>query len=79
MNINLYEIRLEDYIIENEDLLNAFFFDCPCALFLFDITNYDSFVQLKKIISNINKDKYPYLKKIMVENKTDLERERKIS
>ena len=72
MSINLYEIRLEDKIIDNENLLNAFFFDCQCALFLVDMTNYESLTPIKNLMVNIDDDKYPYLKKIIVENKSDL-------
>ena len=72
LNINLYEIRLEEYIINKVDLLNAFFFDCQCALFFLDINNSESFSFLKKIILEIDNNKFPYLKKIVVENKINL-------
>ena len=39
LNINIYEIRPENDIINNINLLEAFLFDCPCALFFIDITN----------------------------------------
>ena len=74
--MNLYEIRLEDNIkdfIYNKDLLKPFLFDCQCALFFIDITNYKSFELVKKkFISEIDKANYPYLKIIIVENKSDL-------
>ena len=73
LNINIYEIRTEDDIIYNYNLLDAFFFDCPCALFFMDITNPNSFDSIENVMTNINKEKYPYLKKIIVENKSDLE------
>ena len=75
LNINLYEIRLEDDIndfIYNKDLLKPFLFDCQCALFFIDITNYKSFDLVKEFISKIDKTNYPYLKIIIVENKSDL-------
>jgi len=75
LNINLYEIRLEDDIndfIYNKDLLKPFLFDCQCALFFIDITNYKSFELVKEFISKIDKVKFPYLKIIIVENKSDL-------
>ena len=72
LNINLYEIRLEENIINKVDLLNALFFDCQCALFLLDINNSESFSFLKKIILQIDNNKFPYLKKIVVENKINL-------
>ena len=77
--INLYEIRLEKDLIYIEDLLKAFLFDCQCALFFIDITNNESFDFSKELISEINKNKYPYLKIIIVENKIDLENMRYIS
>ena len=73
--MNLYEIRLEDNIkdfIYNKDLLKPFLFDCQCALFFIDITNYKSFELVKEFISEIDKANYPYLKIIIVENKSDL-------
>ena len=63
LNINLYEIRLEENIINKVDLLNAFLFDCQCALFFLDINNSESFSFLKKIILEIDNNKFPYLKK----------------
>ena len=72
LNINLYEIRLEENIINKVDLLNAFLFDCQCALFFLDINNSESFSFLKKIILEIDNNKFPYLKIIVVENKINL-------
>ena len=37
--MNLYEIRLEENIIYNDTLLDAFLFDCKCVLFLVDGKN----------------------------------------
>ena len=71
LDINLYEIRTEDNIIKNPNLLEAFLFDCQCALFLIDMSNYESLNPVKDIIYDINEDKYPFLKKIIVENKSD--------
>jgi small GTP-binding protein len=70
--MNLYEIRLEDDIIYNSTLLDAFLFDCKCALFLVDINNPISFDKVKTIISLIDNCNLPYLKKIIVENKSDI-------
>ena len=74
--MNLYEIRLEDNIIYNDTLLEAFLFDCQCALFLVDKTNPDSFDKVKTIISFIKDESYPNLKKIIVENKSDINTEK---
>ena len=70
--MNLYEIRLEDDIIYNSTLLDAFLFDCKCALFLVDINNPISFDKVKTIISLIDNCNLPHLKKIIVENKSDI-------
>ena len=72
LNINLYEIRLEENLINNKTLIEAFLFDCRCALFLVDMANYDSFSKVEKLIQEINNDEFPYLKKIIVENKSDI-------
>ena len=69
--MNLYEIRLEESIINNSTLLDAFLFDCQCALFLVDMTNFDSFSPIQRIITNIDKEKYSTLKLIIVQNKSE--------
>ena len=74
--MNLYEIRLEENIIYNDTLLDAFLFDCQCALFLVDMTNHKSFEPVKTIISFIKDENYPNLKKIIVENKSDMNTEK---
>ena len=72
MTINLYEIRLKETIINNSSLLDAFFLDCQCVLLLIDITNKNSLISILSLLNNINEEKYPHLKKILVENKSDL-------
>ena len=71
--MNLYEIRLSENISDIENFLDAFFFDCQCALFLVDMTNPKSFKPVEKILTNIkkNNNNYSNLKKIIVENKID--------
>ena len=73
--MNLYEIRLEDNIIDNTDLLEAFFFECQCALFLVDGKNKKSIDAVKEIMKNIENEKYPFMKRIIVENKSDINQE----
>ena len=70
--MNLYEIRLKDNIIYNEAILDAFFFDCQCALFLVDGKNKKSINSVKDILAKINNEKYPFMKRIIVENKSDI-------
>lgn len=70
--MNLYEIRLEDNIIYNDTLLDAYLFDCQCALFLFDGKNEISINSMKNIIAIINNENYPFMKRIIIENKSDI-------
>ena len=79
LNINLYEIRIDENFNKNSELLDSFLYECQCALFLVDITNEESFELIESLISNISIDKYPYLKMILIQNKCDLENNRKIS
>ena len=72
LNINLYEIRPEQNIIDNNSLLDAFFRECQCALFLIDMSNDLTLKSIKDILNSIDDEKYPYLKKIIVENKSDI-------
>ncbi len=79
MNINLYEIRIDDNFVNDKGLIEAYLFDCQCAIFLVDISNSASFDLIKSLILSIDDDKFPYLKKILVENKLDLESEKQVS
>ena len=72
LNMNLYEIRLEENIISNDTLLEAFLFDCQCALFFVDGKNKESTNSVKVIMKKINNEKYPFMKRIIVENKSDI-------
>ena len=77
LNINLYDIRLEDTIINNNRILDTFFLDCRCVLFMVDNTNNNNLNSIKKIISYMDKDKdrYSDIKKIIIENEIDLNKE----
>ena len=79
LNLNIYEIKIDDNLIHNKSLINNFLYECQCALFLADITNKESFELIQKLISNIEMDKYPYLKKILIQSKYDQESNRKVS
>ena len=79
MDLNLYEIRLDNNFIQNDELIESFLFECQCALFLVDITNPDSFDLVKDFINKININEYKYLKAILVQNKIDLEDNRKVT
>ena len=79
LNLNLYEIRIDENFVKNLDLIDSFLFECQCALFLVDITNPDSFKLIKELVGSIILNKYPYLKAILVQNKLDLESTRQVS
>ena len=70
--MNLYEIRLEDNLITNDTLLEAFLFDCQCSLFLVDGKNKEGTNSVKVIMKKINNEKYPFMKRLIVENKSDI-------
>ena len=79
LNLNTYEIRINENFLKNPLLIETFLYECQCALFLVDITNQDSFKLIKDLISLIMPSKFPYLKKILVQNKLDLESTRQIT
>ena len=91
--LNLNEIKINDDLLKDEELLESYLFDCQCALFMIDITSNTSFISVKNLIGKIetiiNKDndnpKYDNgicknnFKKLLVLNKFDLESEKKVS
>ena len=70
--MNLIEIRPDPYLISNNTIMEGLLFDCHCALFLIDISNKETFESMKKIMDLIDNKKYPDLKKILVQNKSDI-------
>ena len=79
LNLNIYEIRLDNDLLTNQELIECFIYECQCVLFLIDITKVESFKLTKELINIIDNNKYPYMKKILVGNKTDLESQREIT
>ena len=65
--------------MNNQELIDAYLFHCQCALFLIDISKSQSFELIKTLIIKIDNDKFPYHKKILIENKLDLESQREVS
>ena len=61
-------------MIKNIDTIKSILFDCQCALFLIDITVPESLLQIQKLFNKIKFSEFPYLKKILVENKIDQKR-----
>ena len=76
LDINVYEIRIDSSLIQDKSQIETYLFECQCALFLVDITSEDSFTLIKDLLDIINPNKFPYLKKILVLNKLDLESSR---
>jgi len=80
LGLNINEILLDDSLINDEQNLNSYLFDCQCAIFLIDITSENSFSMAKQLLTIIIAKYNPhYLHKLLVINKIDLEEERKIS
>ena len=77
--LNIYEIRIDSSFIENQSIIETFLYECQCALFLIDITNIDSFKLIKDLLNIIKIEKFPYLKRILVQNKLDLESKRQVT
>ena len=72
-------------LINDKDLLESYFFDCQCALFIVDIISKESFDLIKNLLEKLDiifpkneTNNFPF-KKIIIFNKVDLESERKVS
>jgi len=79
--LNINEILLKDEFVNEVDNLKNYLFDCQCIIFLVDITNNDSYLLVKKIINyitNFYPNVFEICRLLLVLNKIDLEKERKI-
>ena len=79
LDLNIYEIRIDEEFLKNPSLIETFLFECQCSLLLLDITNQDNFNLIKQLNNLIDASKFPYLKRILVSNKLDLESTRQVS
>ena len=79
LDLNIYEIRIDDDFNKNVSIIETFLYECQCALFLIDITNSESFKLIKDLLNVIKIEKFPYLKRILVQNKIDLEGTRQVT
>jgi len=79
LELNIYEVRIDEEFLKNASLIDTFLYECQCAIFLVDITNQDSFKLIKDLIGIIKSEHFPYLKKILVQNKLDLESTRQVT
>ena len=77
LELNIYEVRIDEEFLKDASLIETFLYECQCALFLVDLTNPDSFRLIKELISLIKP--LSYLKKILVQNKLDLESTRQVT
>lgn len=79
LDLNIYEIRVDQPFLENKSTIETFLYECQCALLLVDITNKDSFQLIQELLKAINVSNFPYLKLILVLNKLDLESTRQVT
>ena len=77
--LNIFEIPVDENLIEESQSLDAFLYECQCALFIFDITSKKSFELIKKLINLIEFQKFPYMKSIILQNKSDKEESSQIN
>ena len=71
LDLNVYNIPIDESLISKEDLINTYLFQCQCALFFIDVTSEESFKLINDIIEKIDFGNMPYLKGIIVQNKID--------
>lgn len=79
LDLNIYEVRINESFLQDEPTINSFLYECQCALFMVDITSPESFRFIKELINKIKIEKFPYLKRILVQNKLDLESTRQVT
>lgn len=79
LNINIYEIKVNDELLKDKSIIDVFLFNCKCAILLVDMISKKSFDLIKELTKKIKLDNFPYLKLILVQNKSDLESEKKIN
>ena len=54
LDLNIYEIRIDQPFIKNTSIIDIFIYECQCALILVDITNKESFQLIKDLLKVIN-------------------------
>ena len=77
--MNLYEVLIDEKTVKDKTKIHNFLFDCQCALFFIDITSNESFKLIKELLNLIKQELYPFLKKILVLNKLDLNHRREVN
>lgn len=71
LDLNIYNIPIDETLVSKQDLINTYLFQCQCVLLFVDVTSEESFKLINNIIENINFEKIPYLRGIIVQNKID--------
>lgn len=74
MNLSIIEIRLTENLTKNDTLIDSILFDCQCALILVDTTKPESLELVIWLMNNIQINKHPYLKMILLLNKSDCDK-----
>ena len=77
--LNIYEIPVDDNLLKQVHTIEEILFESQCTLFLFDITKSESFELIKQLINLIDFKKFPYMKGILLQNKSDEEKSSKVS
>ena len=77
--LNIYEIPVDDNFLKQVHTIEEILFESQCTLFLFDITKSESFELIKQLINLIDFKKFPYMKGILLQNKSDEEKSSKVS
>ena len=70
--LHVYEININDSLIKRIDKIECFLYECECALLILDMTNYESFDLIKKLIKVIDLNKFKYLNCFLILNKLDI-------
>lgn len=71
LDLNLYNIPIDETLISKADLINTYLFQCQCVLFFVDVTSEESLKLISDLIEVINFEKMSYLRGIIVQNKID--------
>ena len=71
LDLNVYNIPIDETLISKDELISAYLYQCQCVLLFVDVTSEESFKLINKMIENINFEIMPYLRGIIVQNKID--------
>ena len=63
LDLNLYEVRIDEEFLKNSSLIDTFLYECQFAIFFVDIINQDCFKLIKDLIDHIKIRTFPIFKK----------------